>query len=92
MKSLLNLLEHEDDIVKEIERYEWDISWYKRELRRVEEYRIECEAKDYDIARFKEFIDAATQAIEDAKIERKRAQQDIRRYFEEFINIETEDI
>jgi hypothetical protein len=63
MKSILDLLKEEDNLVRSIKRMESDLTHYKHTIIPIEIIDIGCDARDDDIKHYNELVDATEKAI-----------------------------
>lgn len=78
MKSILDLLKIEDNVVRSIERMEHDLSNYRHMREFASACDIDCASRNDDIRRYGDLVDATAKGIASAHVELIHIREQIR--------------
>lgn len=63
MKSILDLLREEDELVRSIREMRLNLKWYRDMLKEINAINIECDARNDDIRNYNYLVNATEKAI-----------------------------
>ena len=85
MKSLLDILTKEKELVDEYNRYEDAIHVFKEQLERIRAIDVDCKIKEDDINRYETLIENYEYDIREINRELNEVRLEIGKYFKELL-------